>query len=232
MKLTQRLEKILEMTPKSTCVADIGTDHGYIPIELIEREITKKAIASDINELPLEKAKNNAIFRGLENKIDFRLGSGLKVLKKNEADGVIIAGVGGELMIDILKISMDIVKSLRFIILQPAQNPEVIRQFVYDKNFTILKEDMIKEDDGRFYEYIKIKYDESVLGFSHNPKDFEISPILVQNRNPVLRDWLIEKMREAQIVRTKLDLNFASSRLKDNELQRKIENYGETLKWL
>lgn len=232
MKLSKRMEKILEMVPKCNSVADIGTDHGYIAIELLERGICKKVIATDVNTGPLEKARMNATFRGYEYKVDFRLGSGLKVLKKHEVDGVIIAGMGGDLMVDILKISSDIVKSLKFILLQPIQNPEAIRRFVYDKHFTIIKEDMVREEDGRFYEFIKVQYDENVLGFSHREEDFEISPILVKNRNPYLRDWLIEKIKEAQIIRSKLDLNFASSRLKDSELERKIEIYGETLKWL
>ncbi len=232
MKLTRRLENIISMCSKEKCIADIGTDHGYVPIELIEKGIAQKVIATDINQLPLEKARVNTALRGLDDRIEFRLGSGLKVLKKGDAQGVIIAGTGGELMVDMLKVSMDTVKSLDFILLQPAQNPEVIRKYIYDKNFSIIKEDLVREEDGRFYEFLKVRYDENVLGFSHKPGDFEISPVLIKNRNSNLRNYIIEKMKENSQIRSKLDLSYASSRLKHNELLRKMDHYEEALKWL
>ena len=232
MKLSRRLEKLVEMTPKTECIADIGTDHGYVPMALLEYKKATKVIATDINRKPLEKAISLADSYNLTGKIDFRLGPGLTVLKKNEAQGVIIAGMGGELIKDMIEISLDIVKELDFLILQPAQNPEVIRQYLYDKNFTILAEDLVKEDDGRFYEYFRVVYDGEIMGFSHDPIDFILSPLLLRRHHPLMREYITEKMKEIQLIRSKLDLGFASSRIKDRELASKVDHFQEALKWL
>lgn len=232
MKLSRRLEKLVEMTPKTECVADIGTDHGYVPFALLESKKADKVIATDINRKPLEKAISLADSYNLSAKINFRLGPGLTVLKKNEVQGVIIAGMGGEMIKDMIEISLDIVKQLDFLILQPAQNPEVIRQYVYDKNFTILAEDLVREDDGRFYEYLRVVYDEEIMGFSHDPMDFVLSPLLVKKHHPLMRAFITEKIKEIQLIRSKLDLSFASSRIKDRELAVKADYFQEALKWL
>ncbi len=232
MKLSRRLEKLVEMTPKTECVADIGTDHGYVPVALLEYKKVERVIATDINRKPLEKAVSLTDSYNLNGKIEFRLGPGLTVLKKDEVQGVIIAGMGGEMIKDILEISLDLVKHMDFLILQPAQNPEVIRQYVYDKHFTILAEDLVREDDGRFYEYFRVVYDEEIMGFSHNPIDFIVSPLLLKKHHPLMREFLTEKIRENQQIRSKLDLSFASSRIKDRELSDQTAHFQEALKWL
>ncbi|MFZ2257447.1 MAG: class I SAM-dependent methyltransferase [Clostridiaceae bacterium] len=232
MKISKRLEKLVEMTPKSECVADIGTDHGYVPMALLEYKKATRVIATDINRKPLEKAMSLADSYNLTGKIDFRQGPGLTVLKNGEVQGVIIAGMGGELIKDMIEISLDIVKRLEFLILQPAQNPEVIREYLYDKNFTILAEDLVREDDGRFYEYFRVVYDEEIRGFSHQPMDFILSPLLLRRHHPLMREYITEKMREIQLIRSKLDLSYASSRIKDRDLESKIVHFQEALKWL
>lgn len=231
MKLSKRLKKIVELTPNCKIVVDVGTDHGYVPIELLKENKVQMAIASDINEMPLDKAMINAEFEGVADRMKFRQGSGLTVVKPTEVNGAIIAGMGGILIKEILQISMDVVKKLDFIILQPAQNPEILREFIYEKNFSILKEDIEKEEDGRFYEYIKVRYNSEVLSFSKKPFDFEMSPVLLNDRNPLLRDYITNRLNELKTILNKLDLSSASARIKDRELRFKIEKYEEILKW-
>lgn len=231
MKINKRLQKIVDLTPKTKSIADIGTDHGYVPIELLKKGIIQKAIATDINEMPLDKAMINAEFEGVAEKMDFRRGSGLTVLKKGEVNGVVIAGMGGNLIKEILQKSIDIVQKLDFLILQPAQNPEILREYIYSGKFSIIKEDLEKEIDGRFYEYFLIKYNEEVYGFSKNPFEFEMSPILVNDRNPLLREYITSKLTELKTIKNKLDLNSAAARVKNYELDNRIKKYEEILKW-
>lgn len=231
MKINKRLKKIVELTPKTNCIADIGTDHGYVPIELLNENKINKAIAVDINELPLQKAMINSEFENVADKMDFRIGSGLTVLKRGEVNGVIIAGMGGILIKEIMQKSIDIVKSLDFLILQPAQNPEILREYIYSGNYSIIKEDLEREDDGRFYEYFKIRYNEEILGFSKDKFEFEMSPILVSDRNPLLRDYITARLVEIKTIIAKLDLNSASARVKEVELKSRIKKYEEILKW-
>src|SRR5690554_4326780 len=102
MKLSPRLLAIAEMVPEGSRVADIGTDHGYIPVFLKKTGRAKWAMASDINTGPLEKAAEVIKRHGLETEIDIRRGDGLTVLDGGEADTIVVAGMGGMLMRDIL----------------------------------------------------------------------------------------------------------------------------------
>ena len=148
MELSKRLMKIASYVNYCEAIADIGTDHGYIPIYLVKNNKCNSAIASDINKGPIEKASTNIRFEGLSEKIKCLLGGGLKPLKVGEVNGVIIAGMGGNLIRDIILEDIEKVKLYDFLILQPAQNPEVLREFLYNNNFEILNEDLIL-DDGR-----------------------------------------------------------------------------------
>ena len=176
MELSKRLKRIAEHVDKCESVADIGTDHGYIPIYLVKEGICKKAIASDINKGPIEKAKVNVAFEGVSNKVKCLLGPGLNPLKVGEVNGVILAGMGGNLTRDILLADMDKVKKYDFIILQPAQNPEVLREFLYKNDYEIIDEDLIK-DEGRFYELFKVKYNENSEKLVFEDElEYEVSP--------------------------------------------------------
>ena len=232
MNLSKRLKKIIELAPKSRCIADIGTDHGYVASELIRSGKAERVIATDINPQPLEKAVDTARRYHLEDKIDYRLGAGLKVLEPDEADGIIIAGMGGSQTVEILEDSPRVVKELKFILLQPAQNPEVVRKYLYDRHYRILSEDLVREDDGRFYEFFKAAYDPSILGFSHNPMDFLLSPVLLKRHHPLIRSYILHAVQEMEVVRSKLDMNYESSRIKNEELLKRKEYYLEELKWL
>ena len=151
MELSKRLNWILEKTDKCTSIIDVGTDHGYIPIQLIKRNIANNVIATDINKEPLEKARVNASLDNVDSFIDLRRGAGLKPVKINEGQGLIIAGMGGNLIRDILKEDMKKVEKFNYIILQPAQNPEVLREYLYNNEYEILDED-ICFDEENYYE--------------------------------------------------------------------------------
>ena len=156
MDVSKRIDFIVDNLDKVECLADIGTDHGYVPLLALEREKANKVIACDINKDPLDKAKLNAILEGIVgNEIDFRLGSGLKPLEMKEANSVVIAGMGGNLIRDILEADMEKVNSLESLILVPAQNPEVLREYLYENNYEIIKEDLCF-DEGVYYELFKV----------------------------------------------------------------------------
>ena len=200
MELSKRLKRIAEHVDKCESVADIGTDHGYIPIYLVKEGICKKAIASDINKGPIEKAKVNVAFEGVSNKVKCLLGPGLNPLKVGEVNGVILAGMGGNLTRDILLADMDKVKKYDFIILQPAQNPEVLREFLYKNDYEIIDEDLIK-DEGRFYELFKVKYNENSekLVFEDGLY-YEVSPLLREKNHPLFKEFIEEKINRCETI--------------------------------
>ena len=145
--MDSRLKAIMDFVPNGSRVADIGTDHGYLTIELIKRNIAEFVIASDKNSKPLAAAQKNIKEAGIEDKVDLRLGDGLKPLKVDEVDIICIAGMGGALMCDILDASPELVEKADKIILQPMNASEKVRQWAAENNFYIEDEDLAEVDD-------------------------------------------------------------------------------------
>ena len=106
MILTPRLQLIYDIIPQCNTVADIGTDHGYIPISAVSKGICKYALAMDVNQGPLDAARKNTVKYGVADKVETRLSNGLENLQKGEADVIVIAGMGGPLIGEIIQKGM------------------------------------------------------------------------------------------------------------------------------
>ncbi|HAT4133188.1 TPA: SAM-dependent methyltransferase, partial [Clostridium perfringens] len=222
MELSKRLKRIAEHVDKCESVADIGTDHGYIPIYLVKEGICKKAIASDINKGPIEKAKVNVAFEGVSNKVKCLLGPGLNPLKVGEVNGVILAGMGGNLTRDILLADMDKVKKYDFIILQPAQNPEVLREFLYKNDYEIIDEDLIK-DEGRFYELFKVKYNENSEKLVFEDElEYEVSPLLRKKNHQLFKEFIEEKINRCETILSFIKEDTEAAKKRKSDLEEKI----------
>ena len=153
--LTPRLYMIVNnLNTKS--VADIGTDHGYIPVYLLKNNMVEKAIATDLRKGPLAAAKRTAEKYKVEDKIDLRLGSGLSPIEIGETQSIIIAGMGGELIKNILAEDIKKSRSHEFLLLQPMNSQDVLRKWLFENNFSILKED-IETEGFKVYNLIVAK---------------------------------------------------------------------------
>ena len=151
---TPRLKKIIDYV-NTRVAADIGTDHAYVPIELIKSGRAERVIASDVRQGPLDIAKGNIEQNGLSDKIETRLGSGLSVLSPKEADTIIIAGMGGELIADILLKDDETARQAE-LILQPMNSQYELRRRLIDNNYTIVKEEL--ENEGkRIYNFLIVR---------------------------------------------------------------------------
>ncbi|AOR23001.1 tRNA (adenine(22)-N(1))-methyltransferase [Clostridium taeniosporum] len=228
MDLSKRLNWILEYVDECDIVMDVGTDHGYIPIYLVKNKIVKKAIASDINKDPLKKAKLNASLDGVVDRIDLRLGGGLSPLKNNEAQGIIIAGMGGNLIRDILEKDINKVKNLDYLILQPAQNPEVLREYLYNNNYEILKEDLCI-DEGQFYELFKVKY-KSGENTKLDSIFYEISPVMLKENNKLIKEYINHKINKNHKILNFIKEETESAKLRKEELKNKIKVLEDLVK--
>ena len=149
--LTERLNCVINYV-NSDIVADIGTDHGYVATELIRRKFAKKVIAADVRQGPLNAAIENIKKYGMENAVEARLGSGLSVIEPYEADTAVIAGMGGELIIDIISSDIQTARSMK-LILQPMNAQYELRQYLIKNGFIIEKEDIACEGE-RVYNII------------------------------------------------------------------------------
>ena len=148
INLTQRLASIASEIKTGETVADIGTDHGFLPIFLWERNISPKVIMSDISKGSLKKAEDNCKLLYPDVSFDLRLGSGIDVIEKGEVDCITMAGMGGLLMAEIL--SKDIEKSHSYnkLVLQPRNKIGVLRHWLYNNGFSISNEKLVRE--GKF----------------------------------------------------------------------------------
>ena len=146
--LTARLNCIIGYV-NSQVSADIGTDHAYAATELIRLGKAKSVIASDVREGPLCAAKENIKKNGMEKYIQTRLGSGLSVLKPYEADTAIIAGMGGELICEIIKSDIDTARTMK-LILQPMNSQYETRKFLIENDFKIVCEDIVCEGNRTY----------------------------------------------------------------------------------
>lgn len=226
MELSIRLEKIASMVEICEKVADIGTDHAYIPIYLIENGICKRAVASDINKGPVEKAKKNILLNGLEDEIECRLGGGLSTLKPGEVNCAIIAGMGGNLIRDIIQQDEIVFEKLDYCILQPVQNPEVLRKFIYKMGYTIIDEELCFEE-GKYYEILKIKYGEKNI--SIDPIYYEIGKKLIDKKQPLINSYINYKLDRYNKVYENIIDDTENAKLRKDELRNKICKLRELL---
>ena len=156
MQLKLRLQTVLRSVPNRSVVADIGTDHAFLPIALIKSGIAKRVIACDINEKPLAVARAN-IEKAKAQNIEVRLSDGLDNIKENEVDVVTIAGMGGDLICDIIKRAPWLKSNSKTLILQPMTSADVIREYLYTEGFDIIDETAVL-DTGRVYSVISAVY--------------------------------------------------------------------------
>lgn len=176
--ISERLQCILKYA-QGNIVADVGTDHAYIPIELVREGKAQRAIASDINKGPLDIAQSNICEAGFEDKIETRLGGGLSVLKEGEADLIIIAGMGGELIQSIIEADKAVAMASRLII-QPMNEQYELRKYLMSSGFVIEEEDIAVEG-FKVYNIMLVKKGEAVAF----EKDiyYHLPPYLKDNKN-------------------------------------------------
>lgn len=143
--LQPRLLCIASLVRRGASVADIGTDHGYLPVWLLRHGVIARAIASDINALPLEHAKRTAAAYGITEGIDFRLCAGLNAIGPAEADTIIIAGMGGETIIEILKNAPWTRE--KALLLQPMTKIELLRTWLAENGYAITAERLVRDKE-------------------------------------------------------------------------------------
>ena len=157
IKLDQRLLSVASLVRKNRVVADVGTDHAYVVAYLIENGITERAIASDINKGPLENARHTLVECGIEDKVSLILSDGLKNIPENSCEDIVIAGMGGILISEILENAPWIKNDNMHIIAQPMTHAEVLRKWLFENGFEIRKE-VVSTDGKRLYVAISAEY--------------------------------------------------------------------------
>ena len=157
MKLDSRLMAIADLVRKDKVFADIGTDHAYLPVFLVEKGIIKNAIAADLRVGPLENAKAAVESYGYSDKIKLRLSDGLDNFKENEVEEIAVAGMGGLLIASFVEKTKWLRNEDIHLILQPMTHVEDLRKALFDNGFVIDKE-VVAEDGDKLYIIISAYY--------------------------------------------------------------------------
>ena len=155
MQLSLRLSAIADMVTTGNRLVDVGCDHGYLPVYLIQQKKIPSAIAMDVRKGPLSRAKEHIRQYGLEEYIQTRLSDGLENLKAGEGDTLVIAGMGGPLMERILTDGQSVRDSFSEMILQPQSDIPHFRRFIQSQGFQIVEEKMV-EEEGKFYPMMRV----------------------------------------------------------------------------
>lgn len=150
LTLTPRLQAIADRVPQGARLADIGTDHGHLPLWLLTQNRLTCAIASDLREGPLDHAQDNARFHGLTDRVSFRLASGLEGIAPNECDTISIAGMGGETIAAILEAAPWTADGKHTLLLQPMTMLPQLRQWLWAHGYCI-QEETVCQEGHRYY---------------------------------------------------------------------------------
>jgi len=193
MQISKRLQAVAGMVTQGNRVADIGCDHAYTAIYLLTNRISPYVVAMDINQGPLDRAKENVEKFAVEDRVSIRKSDGLEKLHPGEVDTILIAGMGGRLMVEILRANMEIVSAAKELILQPQSEAYYVRETLKEMGYLIIKENMLKED-GKYYVIMKLKADTAHISVKEfqllKPEHIYFSRQLLEERNPILLEFL------------------------------------------
>lgn len=239
MQLSKRLAAVAALVSPGNRVADVGTDHGYIPIYLVKSGISPNAVAMDIRPGPLQRAREHIHKYGMDNKIDTRLSDGVAALNKGEAETLVIAGMGGNVMIHILEEGREVIASIKECILQPQSDITKFRQYLYENGFITVAEDFV-EEDGKYYPMMKVipdssttytkeKTEKEILNSKDRAIDYQFGRLLIQQNHPVLREYLINKMKKNDLVMQNISDKAETGRVRLVKLQEQRQQIMEAL---
>lgn len=228
--LTKRLQSVANLVSEGNRVCDVGCDHAYVSIYLVKNGISPRAIAMDVRPGPLSMAKTNVEAYEVTDKVELRLSDGLDKLEMLETDTIVIAGMGGPLMKDIIVRGLDVAKSVKELVLQPQSEIPEFRRFLRTNGFSILAEDIVLED-GKFYPMMKVEPDPDFEYFDFADLDAPYTveelygPRLVASGHSVLKMYLNAEYQELLSIREQLIKNSDSSKgsLRLSQIEERIE---------
>lgn len=228
LSLSKRLHRVSDYLPKGARFADIGSDHAYLPCYVCQQDDTAVAIAGEINEGPFESAVKNVKKHALTDRITVKQGNGLEVI--TEADHikqVVIAGMGGSLITDILDDGKDKLQSVELLILQPNIDARSIRRWLVNHQFILKNEELVKEN-GHIYEILVASqtgttpYSRDTLTFQ---KELLFGPFLLHQKSSIF----IEKWSREASKLEKIITQMKQAKAPDNL---KIKQFTEELTWI
>ncbi|MDN4074788.1 MULTISPECIES: tRNA (adenine(22)-N(1))-methyltransferase [Fictibacillus] len=230
-KLSLRLKTVADYVHRESVMADIGSDHAYLPCYLVLENQVAYAIAGEVNEGPYQSALKEVQSANLQTKISVRKGDGLEVISPNEADVITICGMGGQLITSILENGKSKLAGVKRLVLQPNVGADSIRKWLIKEGWTLTHEEILKED-GKIYEVLVADIQEGVQPYTKDESlELLLGPYLMKQKNKTF----IEKWKGELEQWNKIMLQMESSQSPDlmerkQQLLKRIESVEEVLK--
>ena len=226
MKLSKRLQLIADVIIKykqGSVLADIGTDHGYLPCYLVENKIIASAYACDVAKGPLEYSKETIKQYALEDRVFPMLGSGLNPILNRKVDMISIAGMGAYLICEILDEHREYLRDVKVLFLQSNANNDHLRKYLFANDWIIIDEQMVK-DAGHIYEVMVVTARKN-KAITYNQKDEEFGPILINNQTPLFK----EKWQKQYQVYKRIQNTLSQDHPRYHEIDNKMKMIREVL---
>ena len=229
LRLTPRLQAIADSINEFEVLADIGTDHAFLPIYLMENGKIKKAIATDINKGPIEIAHERIKKYKYEDKIETRQGSGMTVIEPQEAEAIVIAGMGGMLIAEIIEQSKPVAIAAKMLVMQPMLDSGKLRRYLLQNGFEIFEEELAKEDK-KIYEIIWARYTGKIIEAENR---MDIGPIIIEKKHLLVKDLIDKKVAELNSIIEKLgSMETELSQKRFQECKEELDYYNEVSEWV
>jgi tRNA (adenine22-N1)-methyltransferase len=230
-RLSKRLETVVSFIPKGAKLADIGSDHAYLPCYAYLHGYITKAVAGEVADGPLRSAKQQVERTGLKDVISVRKGDGLEVIQPGEVDCITIAGMGGTLIANILESGKDKLSGVKRLILQPNVGAHIVRKWLMDHDWELIAEHIL-EEEGKIYEVLVAEKGDGRRPYVNIEAELLLGPFLLKEKNDVFfKKWNNELAHWKQIVRQlKEKAETESAIAKKRELEKKIKIVEEALR--
>ncbi|MBQ7146271.1 MAG: tRNA (adenine(22)-N(1))-methyltransferase TrmK [Lachnospiraceae bacterium] len=226
MALSKRLECILSLVPEDVhTAADIGTDHGLVPLALIRRGLCKRVIATDLREGPLKAARELFAREDLQESVELRLGDGLAPLLPGEADLIVMAGMGGALMQKILRDGRQTAAKARRLILSPQSELPAFRRFLQKEKYHIDRERLV-EEEGKYYSVFSLT---PGLPQDLSEEEIEFGKNLCEDDKNTLRDYLNKALTRDQWILQQITGSAGAATLRIQEVEERLIRTAKAL---
>jgi len=230
MQISKRLGAAVALVTKNNRVADIGCDHAYTSIYLVENKIASKVIACDINKGPLQRAKENISRYGYSAIIETRLSDGAKKIEHGEVDTLLVSGMGGGLVVKILSDSKEVVESCTELILQPQSEIYLVRKYLHEIGYQITDENMVI-DEGKYYVMMRATKADGHQRYS-DEVCYQYGALLLKNKNEILYQFLNkEKGTYEGILHMLFKMQTEHSKKREDEVKQQLEYIVEGLRY-
>lgn len=227
MELSKRLSAVARLVTKGNRLADVGTDHGYIPIYLVKKGWVPSAIAMDVNPGPLKRASENIALYDASQYIQTRLSDGIEALLPGEVDTVVMAGMGGNLIQKLLSQGENVGKSIKEWVLQPQSDASALRHYLQVHGYRILQEDIVLEE-GKYYPMMQVAWGQME---EWSKLHYQFGLYLLEERHPVLQSFLLKKREELSRVYEHIcGLTTQDGMLRAKEMRQEIAQVNEALR--